>query len=546
MFEVSDFELDFYRAIAPAFGGVQLEIAPPTLSPLERRRERLAFRNVRTLYRRKSDLSGKALISMYSPKSPHKVFHTDEWFSDAWDPMTFGRDYDFGRPFFEQFAELFLAVPLPHRFGISNDNSEYINGASFCRDCYLSFNLFYCESGLYISDATRCVDCTDCLIINRCELCYECVSCEHCYDLAFSERCQSSSESQFLFQCQSCRNCIGCTNLQNAENFILNQPASPEAVEALRQKLKSIKFRTQFAAKFQAIKQAASRRSYVGFRNEDFSGDHLYSVKNAHGCFQCSALEDSRYCVNVFNSDHCVDLDVYGDGSSWIYNSTATGNKCHNVLFGNGCWAGTHNTMYCTFVAGVGNCFGCSGIRNREYCILNKQYSKTEYYQLVPRIVQQMRSTGEWGEFFPASMSPFPYNETFAHELMPLSQQKALTLGYSWREIEVRSEKNMARLTVDTIEEFTDLMAGSHLACFHCDRPYQITSAELRFYRKQQIAPPKECSECRHARRRANLASYELHSRNCSRCKGSIQTAFKDSELFPVLCDECFFLEIAG
>ena len=33
-----------------------------------------------------------------------------------------------------------------------------------------------------------------------------------------------------------------------------------------------------------------------------------------------------------------------------------------------------------------------------------------------------MQKTGEWGEFFPASFSPFGYNETVAQEYFPLNR----------------------------------------------------------------------------------------------------------------------------
>ena len=90
----------------PAAPQREYPIPPPTLSPDCRAQRRLAFRNERHLYHRKSDLSGKQIISCFSPDKLTKVFSQDEWWSDAWDPLEYGRDFDFSRPFFEQFAEL--------------------------------------------------------------------------------------------------------------------------------------------------------------------------------------------------------------------------------------------------------------------------------------------------------------------------------------------------------------------------------------------------------------------------------------------------------
>jgi hypothetical protein len=43
----------------------------------------------------------------------------------------------------------------------------------------------------------------------------------------------------------------------------------------------------------------------------------------------------------------------------------------------------------------------------------------------VPQIIERMMQDGEWGEFFPATMSPFGYNETVANEYYPLSKSEA-------------------------------------------------------------------------------------------------------------------------
>jgi hypothetical protein len=39
------------------------------------------------------------------------------------------------------------------------------------------------------------------------------------------------------------------------------------------------------------------------------------------------------------------------------------------------------------------NLFGCIGLRGKEYCILNKQYTKEEYEALVPKIIEKMKES---------------------------------------------------------------------------------------------------------------------------------------------------------
>ena len=82
--------------------------------------------------------------------------------------------------------------------------------------------------------------------------------------------------------------------------------------------------------------------------------------------------------------------------------------------------------MYCLFSHNINQCFGCVCLKNQSYCIFNKQYTKEEYEILVPRIIEHMMKTGEWGEFFPSSLSPFGYNETVAMEYFPMTRDSVI------------------------------------------------------------------------------------------------------------------------
>src|SRR5437879_1597317 len=83
----------------------KIGVPAPSACPVCRQRQRMVFRNFKTLYKKNSDVSGAPVISMYSPEAPYKVYTHDEWWSDSLDPTAYGRPFDFNRPFFEQFAE---------------------------------------------------------------------------------------------------------------------------------------------------------------------------------------------------------------------------------------------------------------------------------------------------------------------------------------------------------------------------------------------------------------------------------------------------------
>ena len=78
-------------------------VPAPKLSPLERQQRRLAWRNERSLYWRQCPMTNKRILSIYHPDSPQPVYETGYWWSDGWDPETYGRDFDFSRTCWLQF-----------------------------------------------------------------------------------------------------------------------------------------------------------------------------------------------------------------------------------------------------------------------------------------------------------------------------------------------------------------------------------------------------------------------------------------------------------
>ena len=67
-----------------------------------------------------SDFSGESLITVLPSKPRYPIYKSHEWWSDSWDPMSYGQEYDSTRPFFEQLKELQEKVPHPHQTGKNN------------------------------------------------------------------------------------------------------------------------------------------------------------------------------------------------------------------------------------------------------------------------------------------------------------------------------------------------------------------------------------------------------------------------------------------
>ena len=118
----------------------KIKVPPPTFCPECRMVRRMASTNERVLYKRNCDLSGNSILSMFPADAPFPVYGTEDWYSDNWDPYSYGMDYDFSRPFFEQFLELQNKVP---RMALVKQgqsvNSEYTHRVDNSRNCYMMF-----------------------------------------------------------------------------------------------------------------------------------------------------------------------------------------------------------------------------------------------------------------------------------------------------------------------------------------------------------------------------------------------------------------------
>ena len=88
-FDVTDKDLEFYDKISPVFGGKRYTVPTPKFCPDCRAQRRYSFRNERMLYKRKCALTGREIVSMYSPDKAVTVYNHHDWFGDKWNAMDY-------------------------------------------------------------------------------------------------------------------------------------------------------------------------------------------------------------------------------------------------------------------------------------------------------------------------------------------------------------------------------------------------------------------------------------------------------------------------
>ena len=479
---------------------VRLEVPAPSILPARRLRHRLTFRNERSLYKRKSSLSGKPIISIYAPDSPFQIYAADEWWSDRWDAEVYGRDFDFSQPFFEQFRELQRVVPRIALFNVNPHNSDYCQQAYNNKNCYLCTVLKDCEDSMYVSHSNRLRDSFDCDYLQDAELCFDCLDGNRLYACVGCDNCQNCNELHFCSDCIGCTNCMGCWGLRNQKYCIGNQQVSKDEYQTYLTGL-NLSSRAAYvnaAIHFRKLIEAGGIRFEYNINVVDCVGNHLINAKECYQCYDAFQIESCANCTWIFESHHCA--DVYGMGTSeWVYESLGVENL--NFAAFNTFVSDSSESFYSDLCFYSHNIFGCVGMRRKRNCILNREYSEYEYKGLRGKIVEHMRETGEWGRFFPAELSPFAYNESAANERFPLNRSEAEKSGYRWREPDTKSyQPQLINLANDT-REIGDDITKAILSCAKSRANYKITPQELKFYRQLGLPTPELCPDARYAER---------------------------------------------
>jgi hypothetical protein len=528
-----------------------MKVPPPTWCPECRMKRKLIWRNERTLYKRTCDLCGKSIITMYHPKSPYTVYCLNCWYSDQWDVSNYEKDYDPAKPFFQQFNELVLKVPKVAVYatasgGVPNINSDYINFAGGNKDCYLIFNCPHNENCAYSRGIKDCKDVFDSYFGNTNELIYEGINIQKSSRIFFGVNVSSSLSSYFLLNCSGCSDCFGCVNLRNKSYYFFNQPMSKEEYKSkVADILGSYQKLEEMKKQFVEFTLQFPRKENRNLKSVQCTGDFIFESKNCSTCYEITACEDSKYLSYVKFAKDCYDVVGYGLNSELLLETVAVGYSARIIAS----WfvAQSHDLEYCIMMSASEYCFGCDGLKNSKYRILNKQYSKQEYESLRETIIQELKKENNYGLFFPAEMCFFAYNESLSQDEYPLTKTTALKQGFRWEDDIPRTsgkETLLSENIPDHIKDVKDEIVKEVLKCLICQNNYKITVQELECYRKMLLPIPRQCFFCRHLNRLSQRGSFKLYSRPCLKCGKEIKTTYAPDQPEIVYCEACYQQEV--
>ena len=542
----------------------KMKVPAPTFCPDCRFQRRLMFRNNRVFYRRECALCHKSMLSVYHKNRPYIVYCRECWLGDKWNPIDYEKDYDFERPFFEQFLELQKKVPRSNLFQTNYVNSEYCNYGKDFKECYLLFGGYNNERLYFGNQVFDSRDSMDIAFSDKIEFSYGLFECERTNKLFFSEHCMDCVESMYLIDCKNCMSCFGCVGLVNKQYYIFNKPYSREKyLEFVKNNQGSFKRHRDNLKKLEDLKKTVPHRYARVYKSVNSDGDDLSEVRNTHDSFSSREAEDSRF---LFFCKHgtkdCYDISFIGFNCELEYENCHSFGG-HNAAFGVRNFS-SQNVRYSEDCHDCQNIYGCIGLRKQNYCILNKQYGKEEYEKLLPRIIEHMKKSGEYGEFFSLKLSPFAYNETIAQEYFPLSKEEVLGKNYEWQDIEDRNYKiDIKNKDIpDKIEDIGDDILKKVIECEHngkckeqCTEAFKIVAEELKFLRRMNLPLPRLCPNCRNYQLLNQRNPMKLWDRNCmcdkenhfhgtDKCEVEFKTTYAPDRPEIVYCEKCYQQEI--
>lgn len=559
----------------------RIKVPPPTFCWKCRAARRLNFWNEHNLYRVKDAVAGKEMFSTFSTASPVKVYERDYWWSDAWDPLAYGREYDFSRPFFEQFHDLLKAVPWPSRSVRDMVNSDYSNQATAQKNCYMCFNGGYSEDCLYGVAFRNMRSSIEFYAALNSDQCYGVYQVDKCYRVFFSEECLGCQDVWFSTDCVNCQNCFGCVGLRHKQYYLFNKPCSKEEYfeEIGKYDLGSYRAVTDLLQRKEGFKLKFPFKYMHGILNKDASGDYVYRSNNAHFCYEAGDVENSKFIQNTsLSTKDTYDYSNWGQNAELIYESVSCGDQAQNLKFCFDCWPACNRMEYSMNCHASSDCFGCIGFQKKQYCILNRQYSKEEYEALVPKIKKHMDEMPyadaggrvyRYGEFFPYELSPTAYNESKAQDYFPLTEETAREKKLTWYPIERKEFQTTmsAGDLPDGVKDAGDATLNEKIGCLRCGRAYRIIAPELDFHRRFGLPLPRLCFNCRYTELLRSRNPLDLWHRRCqcagtnsghgayaniakhahgdNPCSNEFETSYAPERPEIVYCEACYNAEIA-
>ncbi|MFH1536661.1 MAG: hypothetical protein ABID45_01590 [Patescibacteria group bacterium] len=508
----------------------RFKVPDPQSCPECRNMIRLAFWNYGDFFKRKCDLTGETIISTIPETARFPVYKRDAWFSDNWEAPK--QDIDWDQPFMDQLIELQEKTPHFHMMGDEkNVNCDYCDDVYGSKNCYNSRSMAEDENCHHSYRLVNCKDSIDITYCYDCDQCYDLTYCFTNYNVFHSLNTRDSVDGKFLYDCRGCKNCFVCWNLRNKEYCIRNKEYSKEEYEIRinRINLGNYEKLQELEGEFNKhLQEDAIHRAFYQEKCEDSVGNYLNRCKSCHNNF---FNENSENNINVFRSienKDCMDL-----------NGLYKGELCYEIIQSKDTYASKfctssillQNCEYMDMCYDCKDCFACVGLKKKQYCILNKQYSENKYKKLLPKLIDKMTKEGSYGKFWPLKSAYVGYNNSFASVYHPRTKEGVEAIGGLWDDDNDKPES----------ENCDSRLQSDIKICEKTGKPFKIVKQETDFYKKNNLPIPHVHPDQRNMDRFTQIMNIKPQEFDCPKCnKKSVHYYQSELEYKNIYCPECY------
>lgn len=222
--------------------------------------------------------------------------------------MDYGFAVDFSKTFTEQFGKLMYDVPmcpLTTEF-TEQENCDYTNSAGPGKNCYMTFEMAFCENAIHSKSVWNSTNILDCTYCDKMDSAYGCLDSVNCSFSTYLNQCRDCSFSHHCYDCVNCHYCYNCSHLEGKKYCIENKEYGSK--EAYEKALASYVFRKI------AYDKLPSGKLYG---NDNVS--HAFNVTNSKDSSYVTDgwdLENVKYASDVFGASDCYDYYSRGENVS--------------------------------------------------------------------------------------------------------------------------------------------------------------------------------------------------------------------------------------
>jgi hypothetical protein len=505
-----------------------------------------ALRNERTVYWHKCYLCGDKTMSIYNPDSSYTIYCHDCFWSDKWNGSDYKIDYDSSLNFLNQIKLLKNQVPREALIILNSDNCSYGNNIRDSKNCYFSFQVANSENILYSIWIVGSKDCINCHKVIDSEFLSYCVDVFSSYRSFYLQDSSNCMDCYLGYDLKNCSDCFMCFNLRNKTHCILNKQYTKEEYDKELQNLLngSYEHLNKLIDEWKIVSKNAIHKFAFLTKTNDVTGNYIQGGEKNYNSFDSINNYLMKDSVSILNSKNTyLSYAIGTQPTEYIYSSCVIkgGSMIKNSFNLFNC----NECEWCDSLISCSNCIGCVGIKNKSYCILNKQYTKEEYLE----IYKKLKDKGELDTPMNSSFCTFAYNETVAQDHFPLSKEEALRLGYRWAdsfEITKGKETLKTEEIKDNIVNVDESILQEIFACLDCSRNFKINTDELRLLKRLKLFIPRDCPYCRINKIRKMRLPFKLWHRSCMKegCKNEFKTSYSPDRPEIVYCEKCYQQEV--